>query len=240
MNHFASWAEWIPFVFSIVAPLLLLPGVVSRDPASGLARKLGGVAGVVSVIVGIAGLLWHLSGAFFVEHTLHNLVYTAPFAAPLSYAGLGFLLILNRTESPAKVAYGQWVTLFAAGGFAGNFALALADHAQNGFFHATEWIAVAAAAFGFTFLARAIWVPADRSFLRVCAWVTGAQILVGLAGAGLHVSAILEGPSESLLSNAIHTAPLFAPLLFADLAILGGLGLWCMLSTNPNSGDSPF
>ena len=73
---------------------------------------------------------------------------TAPFAAPLSYAGLGFLLLLNRTESPHSAGYGQWVTLLAAGGFAGNFALTLADHAQNGFFHASEWLAVLAAAFG--------------------------------------------------------------------------------------------
>lgn len=123
------------------------------------------------------------------------------------------------------------VTLLAAGGFAGNFALTLADHAQNGFFHASEWLAVLGAAFGLAFLLTAIWAHRDVSFLKACGWMMAIQVLIGLLGAGLHVNAILNGPSGSLLSNAIHTAPLFAPLLFADLAILGGLGLWCSWST---------
>ena len=58
-----------------------------------------------------------------------------------------------------------------------------------------------------------------------------SRIRIGLIGAGFHLRAISAGPSESLLSNAIHTAPLFAPMLFADLAILGGIGLWCSWST---------
>ncbi len=232
MNAFAHWAEWIPFGFSIVAPLLLLPGVFSMDPSSGSARPLGWLVGATSVAIGIAGLFFHLHGTFFLEQTLHNLVYTAPFAAPLSYAGLGFLLLLNRTESPQSAGYGQWVTLLAAGGFAGNFALTLADHAQNGFFHASEWLAVLAAAFGLAFLLTAVWAHRDLTLLKAAAWMMSAQILIGLIGSGLHISAILAGPSDSLLSNAIHTAPLFAPMLFADLAILGGLGLWCSWSTN--------
>jgi hypothetical protein len=239
MNRFAHWAEWIPLVFSIVAPCLLLPGLVSRDPSRGVARALGWVVGMASVLVGLAGMLWHMHGTFFVAQTFHNLVYTAPFAAPLSFTGLGFLLLLNRTESPASSGYGQWVTLLAAGGFAGNFALTLADHAQNGFFHASEWLAVLAAAFGLAFLGTAVVKHRDRSFLKACGWMMGAQALVGLIGAGLHGSAILSGPSDSLLANAIHTAPLFAPMLFADLAILGGLGLWCCWSTSGEREPAP-
>jgi hypothetical protein len=231
MNHFMHRAEWIPFVFSLVAPLLLIPGLVSGDPTGRRARRFGMFVGVTSVLVGIAGLLWHLHGTFFIAQTLHNLVYTAPFAAPLSYAGLGFLLILNRTEKPETPGYGQWVTLLAAGGFAGNFALTLADHAQNGFFYSSEWIGVVAAAVGLAFLLTATWSNHDRPFLKTCGWVMGSQILVGLIGAGYHIRAIKAGPSDSLLSNAIHTAPLFAPLLFADLAILAGLGLWCSWSS---------
>ncbi|MFT5286101.1 MAG: hypothetical protein ACI8TQ_002269 [Planctomycetota bacterium] len=230
MNHFAFKAEWIPFAFSVVAPFLLLPGLLSGNPSAGIAKMLGWFVGATSVIIGIAGLILHLHGTFFIEQTMHNLVYTAPFAAPLSYAGLGFLLILGRTESPASPGYGQWVTFLGAGGFAGNFALTLADHAQNGFFYASEWLAVLAASFGFAFLIVAAWAYRDRACLKACAWVLLAQVVVGMIGAGLHVSAILAGPSESLLSNAIHTAPLFAPLLFVDLALLGGLGLWCSWS----------
>ncbi len=233
MNQFMHWAEWIPFWLSIVAPVLLLPGLISGEPGVGMAKRVGWLTGAACVLVGVAGMLWHLEGTFFVEQTLHNLVYTAPFAAPLSYAGLGLLLILNRTEAPESSGYGQWVTILAAGGFAGNFALTLADHAQNGFFYASEWLAVVAAAFGLAFLGVATWSFQNRRFLKTCGWVMAGQVLVGLIGAGFHLRAISAGPSESLLSNAIHTAPLFAPMLFADLAILGGIGLWCSWSTAP-------
>jgi len=233
MNEFAHRAEWIPFFFSLVAPVLLLPGLISGSPNEGVAKRLGWITGLLSVVVGISGLVWHMHGTFFVQQTIHNLVYTAPFAAPLSYAGIGFLVLLNRTESPSSVGYGQWVKTLAAGGFAGNFALTLADHAQNGFFHASEWLAVLAAAFGFAFLIVAVLAPTNRGFLKACAWMMAAQVLTGLIGALLHIGAILDGPSDSLLSNAIHTAPLFAPLLFVDLALLGALGLWCSWSLNP-------
>ncbi|MFT7679883.1 MAG: hypothetical protein ACI8QC_003888 [Planctomycetota bacterium] len=231
MNDFAHWAEWIPFGFSILAPLMLLPGILSGRPQQGAARRLGLFAGGASAMVGIAGLLYHLHGTFFLEQTIHNLVYTAPFAAPLAYTGLGFLLLINRLEDPAGASYGQWVTLMAAGGFAGNFALTLADHAQNGFFHASEWIAVMSAAMGLGFLLTACWANHELRMLKAAAAIMGVQALVGLLGAGLHVRAILAGPSESFLDNAIHTAPLFAPMLFVDLAILGLLGLGCSAST---------
>lgn len=238
MNRFHFGAEWIPFFFSLIAPILLLPGLFSFEPQRGLGLWSGWLTGILSIGVGIAGLTWHLHGTFFLEQTFHNLVYTAPFAAPLSYAGLGFLLLLNRTEDPGSQGYGQWILLLAAGGFAGNFALTLADHAQNGFFHSSEWFAVLAAAFGFSFLLVATYASQDRRMLRACGWMMAGQVLVGLLGAGLHVSAILDGPSTSLLSNAIHTAPLFAPLLFADLAILGGIGLWCCASTSSEVGEA--
>lgn len=230
MNHFAHDAEWIPFGFSIVAPFLLLPGLISMNPCRGLAKWLGWLAGTASILIGLAGLIWHLHGTFFVEQTLHNLVYTAPFAAPLAYTGLGFLIILNRTESAETPEYGQWVMLLAAGGFTGNFALTLADHAQNGFFYASEWLAVVAAGIGLSFLFVAIGAHKNRSYLRSCGLIMAAEVLVGLVGTGLHLRAIFAGPSEVFLDNAIHTAPLFAPMLFVDLALLAGIGVWCCWS----------
>ena len=73
-----------------------------------------------SIVVGIAGALLHLDSAFFEEQTLKNLVYTAPFAAPLAYTGLGFLLLLDRmvdsrtpdwgAGSSSSPSAGSWAT----------------------------------------------------------------------------------------------------------------------------------
>src|SRR4029453_11454662 len=74
-----------------------------------LARGLGLAGGGGGIAVGVAGVLPHLESAFFEEQTLKNLVYTAPFAAPLAYTGIGFLLLLNRMVDARTVDWARWV-----------------------------------------------------------------------------------------------------------------------------------
>jgi hypothetical protein len=233
VNAFAHASEYIPLIWSCVAPLLLLPGLISRAPAQGLARRLGWLVGLISIVVGVLGFLLHLESSFFAHQTLSSLVYTAPFVAPLSYAGIGMIVLLNRTESASQRAWSQWILLLAACGFVGNFLLTVFDHAQNGFFHGSEWLAVLAAAFGLSFILVAVVRPFDRPFVLACAWMMGAQILVGSLGAGLHLVAIMNGPAASLWENVIFTAPIFAPLLFVNLAVLAALGLWGLWLQSP-------
>ncbi len=147
VNAFEHRAEWIPIFFSVAATFLLLLAIalggsepaLTRGEGTGaigwrqrLARGIGLTVGWSSIAVGIAGLIWHLRSDFFQEQTIKNLVYTAPFAAPLAYTGLGLLLILDRMVDARSLEWSRWVILLAAGGFAGNFVLSLADHAQNG------------------------------------------------------------------------------------------------------------
>jgi hypothetical protein len=195
-----------------------------------MSRKFGFVVGVSSILVGLAGLLFHLDGSFFHTQTLKSLVYTAPFAAPLSYTGVGFLLLLNRMEEDGSPAWGPWITFLAMCGFVGNLALSLCDHAQNGFFAKTEWISVISSAFAVSFLIVAIVRQHDHRLHRACVYVMGLQIVVGVLGFVLHATADLHGPSDSIRDNFIYGAPVFAPLLFANLAILGLIGLWETLS----------
>jgi hypothetical protein len=51
------------------------------------------------------------------------------------YVGRGWLLILNRLKARGSLEWSLGVVFPAVGGFVGNFALLLLDHAQNGFFH---------------------------------------------------------------------------------------------------------
>src|SRR5262245_42716078 len=153
-NSFRHRAEYVPLLFSLAAPVLLLAGAVSLGlwSSASIWRLLGLLVGWAAVAVGVAGLLWHLEGRFFRELTLESLVYTAPFAAPLAYTGIGLLLIMNRMVDPESPEWPQWVLLLALGGFVGNFIFSLADHAQNAFFRRTEWIPVAASALAVGFL----------------------------------------------------------------------------------------
>lgn len=227
VNDFAHWGEWIPVFFAAAAPFLLgaglLVGLRSRKKAT---YWTGAVVGWGCILVGVLGLIWHLESRFFQQMTLRGLVYSAPFVAPLAFTGLGFLLLMNRQVPHDKLEWGKWVLFLAWGGFVGNFILSLMDHAQNGFFFWTEWIPVVTSALAVGYLFTTLVRPMDRQFALFGYGVLALQVVTGMLGFVLHAVADWRGPAEALWDNLIFGAPVFAPLLFADLALLAALGLW--------------
>lgn len=236
VNNFADPMEWAPLIFSAagtVAMLLAiaLGGLMPTVPGQGgkpqaVARQIGLAVGVGAILVGVTGLIFHLKGAFFIERTLQSLVYAAPFSAPLAYAGVGLLLILNRMVDDRSREWGRWVIVMSLGGFVGNFVLSLTDHAINGFFRPLEWSGVIAGAAGVGALSGVLAVPRNRSMIRLAAWVMAAEMLVGLVGFGLHLTANLAMGQASLADRFIYGAPVFAPLLFNNIALIALVGLW--------------
>jgi len=206
---------------------LLAPALGFRIPGRGLgfAYHAGLGVGYASVLIGLAGVLCHLDSQFFSQWTMRSLVYTAPFSASIAYAGLGFLLLMNRMVPSSDAAWGQWVVFFALGGFVGNFGLSLADHAIDGFFHATEWLPVFASALAVGFVGVAL-VEHRVAFLRVTLVVVIFQAVVRAAGFYLHAVADINGLSSSVFANLVHGAPAFALLLCANIALLAVIGLW--------------
>ena len=246
VNRFRHEGEWIPVGFSVAAVLVLTPALVLRLRERGqpFVRQSGLVVGYASIAVGLAGVAYHLDSQFFSQWTVQSLVYTAPFAAPVAYAGLGFLLLVNRTVPCRDTEWGQWVVLFALGGFVGNFVLSLCDHAMNGFFYATEWLPVFASALAVGFLGVAL-VERHGGFLWIVVAVLALEALTGVVGLYFHLVADINGLSSSLFENFVHGAPVFAPLLFVDLVLLAMIGLWDMLSgqahqTGPRSSRMRF
>jgi len=227
-NAFRHSMEWAPIYFSVVAAMLLcvtFPRNVEELRAG--RRRIGGfVVGWVAVVVGVVGLLYHLESQFFELRTIQSLVYTAPFVAPLSYAGLGLLLIMNRMVDSETAEWGRWVVFLAAWGVLGNFILTLCDHAQNGFFHATEWIPVWVSAFGAAFLFCAVAFRVEKKFMYMCSSLMIVQGIVGVLGFWLHGVANVEAEAGTLLEKFLYGAPIFAPLLLPNLSLLAGIGLW--------------
>lgn len=224
VNAFRAPAEWIPVGFAALGAIALVPGIRAAWRGTPLGVT-GLVVGWAGIAVGVAGLVFHLESQFFGSTTLHSLVYSAPFIAPLAFTGLGLLLLANRLVPRGTDEWAQWVLLLALGGFAGNFGLSLTDHAQNGFFNRLEWIPVFSAALAVGFLATALMRRPAREFLVACWGVLALQAATGLAGFGLHVWGDLHGPARSLAADLLYGAPAFAPMLFADLAVLAAIGL---------------
>lgn len=226
-NFFRHWTEYIPLVFSAVAPILLLPGVVllARGRLSAW-RVLGYLVGWGSVVIGITGLVLHLESQFFQRWTIASLVYAAPFAAPLAYTGIGLLLIMNRMVDAGEMDWALWVIFLALGGFAGNFIFSVTDHAQNGFYHHSEWIPVCSSALAVGFMIVPLIMRVNRTYLRVCVWLMGLQAAVGVLGFGLHLHADVYGVGPTFFDRMIYGAPVFAPMLFPDMVLLAFIGLY--------------
>lgn len=223
INAFAHSAEWIPFVVSIgAAPLLLFARFFGGIRAN---RFMGVGVGWVSVAVGIGGMLYHLDSQFFADFTIRSLVYTAPFIAPLSFTGIGLLLIMHHTVNRESQEWGRWVLVMACAGFLGNFVLSICDHAQNGFFDWREWIPVYTSAMAAGFLMTAIARLRHAPFLAICVFILALNGLTGVAGFFLHLSANLAAPAVSVRESLLHGAPILAPLLFPNLALLGIIGI---------------
>lgn len=229
VNAFHSRAEYTPLIFSLLAPALLLPALWALATGRlAVWRWLGFLVGGAAVLIGIVGLVLHLQSQFFQQWTLASLVYAAPFAAPLAYTGLGSLLIMNRMVADQETEWAQWVIFLAFGGFVGNFIFSVTDHAQNGFFHRTEWIPVISSAVAVGFLVVPLLLKVGRPYLRLCGWVMLLQVIVGALGFTLHALADWHKAGENLFLRIVHGAPIFAPTLFCDLALLAGIGLWVL------------
>jgi hypothetical protein len=228
VNQFRNPAEYIPLYFSAAAPILLLAVDLARWRSGFRAawRDVGFLVGWLSVLTGLAGVLYHLRSSFFAEHTLRSLTYAAPFAAPLAYTGLGFLLLMNRMVATRTAEWARWVLLLATGGFFGNFVLCLTDHATNGFFLKTEWIPVISSAIATGFLIVPVAMQITRRYLDVCLAALALQAVVGILGFALHLRMNLYTPGSSLFEKSVYGAPPMAPLLFPNLVALALLGLW--------------
>jgi hypothetical protein len=145
------------------------------------------------------------------------------------------LLVMNRMVDRQSEEWPRWVLLMGLGGVVGNFIFSLTDHAQNGFYHKTEWIPVGSSALAVGFLATIYLTPVTRRFLALCAIVLVIQAAVGLLGFVLHNRANLHGPSPNTFDNFVYGAPALAPMLFPNLALLCGIGLWVLRDHVPGS-----
>jgi hypothetical protein len=238
VNGFWRQVEYLPLIFSATAPVILLVGMALRKRWIAVWKDLGYFVGWAAILLGLTGVVLHLDSSFFYEQTLRSLTYSAPFAAPLAYTGLGLLLILNRMVDAESGEWAQWVLLLTLGGFFGNFVFSLSDHAGNGFFDRREWAAVGASAIAVGFLVTPLLVKVSRQFIAVCAGVLVFEALTGVWGFLLHAEKNVNGPSAHLFANLVWGAPPMAPLLFPNLAALGGIALWRLWELSSPGGQT--
>lgn len=226
-NRFKDAAEWIPVFYSAIAGCGLIIYVFLHKP-SFYQRLLMHIILWAGVAVGFLGFVFHYQGATLRELSLKSLVYAAPLAAPLAYAGISLAALF--TDGFGK-KFGECrkriILLLTAGGFAGNLLLSILDHARNGFFVPSEWIPVFVSAFATIVL---FWAGVKSRLTKedvITAHIAIiAAMVTGISGFIFHLAANLHGVMPTFIDRFTYGAPIFAPLLFCDIALLGLLAMF--------------
>jgi len=236
--------EWIPILFGPLAGVfLLIAGLIALRRRE-LANLVASAVFVASMAVGILGSYYHLHRAILSgapagqQVTALVLLYGPPLLGPLTFILVGFLGISAAWEEdpvdsgtlrllgkgriqmplPKTRAYFLMVALFILA----TLISSVLDHARTNFVNPWLWLPTAVGAFAvFVTLAMGAYSHLERSDLYTFVATMGLLVAVGLVGSVLHIERNLTGQGALLVERFIRGAPLMAPLLYANMGLLG-------------------
>lgn len=240
--------EWIPIVFSPIAGgVLLLAGWIAMKNRQAANLTATGVF-FACILVGLLGSYFHLRRAFLpvagggIIIPRDVLLWAPPLLGPLTFAVVAILgisaaweeiipgsgklrLIGSRTiQMPLSKtrAYYLLTTLFILV----TVISSVLDHARTNFENPWLWLPTFSGLFATIVSALMGFFPRPSPEDR---WTYAASLvlltLVGLLGAYLHVENNLTGQGVIIAERFLRGAPFLAPLLFANMGLLGFLVL---------------
>ena len=236
--------EWIPIIFGPIAGVLLLVAGVIALKNRPLATVIATVVLLASIVVGLLGDYFHIMRAILPnaptgqQVTVDLLVWAPPLLGPLMFALVGLLGISAAwVESPPdsgtlvllggrhlRLPYSKTRAYFFMIGM-GTLATVISsvlDHARTHFANPWLWIPTAAGVFGTVIaVAVAVFEKPRRADLIIYIVAMVLLMIVGVLGAVLHISTNLIAEGTIVGERFIHGAPFLAPLLFANMGMLG-------------------
>lgn len=239
--------EAIPVIFGPIAGLILFLALFIRIQHKMVTIASLLIIGVAasSVGVGIIGSAFHWERGLAPTHLPGSrlrwnwLIYGPPALAPLAFAGVGLMGIIAALEDTkpesGKLTIPGLVTLntplkqtqqllwLVGLGLLAATVSAFMDHGRTDFENIFVWVPVVFGVFGtVATLLMAIYEKRTSADYFILFWVMMLMVLVGVLGLGLHVNVNLaEGTGAVLKDRFIRGAPPLAPLLFANMGLLG-------------------
>jgi hypothetical protein len=236
--------EWIPIIFGPIAGVLLLvAGLIAlrNRPA---ATVLATIVLLASIVVGLLGDYFHIMRAILPnapageQVTVDLLVWAPPLLGPLMFALVGLLgisaawiedppdsgiLILlggHRLQLPYSKTRAYFFMIGM--GCLATVISSVLDHARTHFANPWLWLPTVAGVFA-TVVAVALGVleKPRRSDLIFYSAAMVLLLFVGAIGALLHINTNLIAEGTIVGERFIHGAPFLAPLLFANMGLLG-------------------
>jgi hypothetical protein len=236
--------EWIPIIFGPIAGVLLLVAGVIALKNRPLATVIATAVLLASIAVGLLGDYFHIMRAILPnapagqQVTVDLLVWAPPLLGPLMFALVGLLGISAAwVESPPdsgtlmllggrhlRLPYSKTRAYFFMIGM-GTLATVISsvlDHARTHFANPWLWIPTAAGVFGTVIAVTvAVFEKPRRADLIIYIVAMVLLMIVGVLGAVLHISTNLIAEGTIVGERFIHGAPFLAPLLFANMGMLG-------------------
>lgn len=221
-NNFFRW-ELIPLIFSPLAVLAILAQLVFQHNA--VVKRAFQTVMWLGVIVGIVGTFFHLAGnATSSRESLYSLLIAgSPIAAPIAFAGISSYALAS--EHYRGTARRSKLLVLVGLGFLGAVIAAFLDHARLGFepgYTLIPLVTGTLAALSCFYLA---YGQANPRETHICLSILALNLLAGLLGSGFHLLGDLAGTQTIIWARLLYRNPLLAPLLFCNLAFLGGLSL---------------
>jgi hypothetical protein len=240
--------EWIPIIFCLIAgAVLLLAGwiaIKNRQAANLIATGVF----FACIIVGVLGSYFHLRRAFLptanggIIVPNEVLLWAPPLLGPLTFLvvavlglsaaweevkpGSGELRLLGSRTIKMPLSKTRAYYLLTAIFILVTVVSSVMDHARTNFVNPWLWLPTFSGVFGTIVTMVMGFVPrptkADR-WTYVAALVL--LVLVGLTGAVLHVLNDLPAQYVFIMERFLRGAPILAPMLFANMGLLGFLVL---------------
>lgn len=240
--------EWIPIVFGPLAGLLLLIAGAIALRNRPLATLLATAVFVVSIGIGLLGAYFHITRAILPTAlpgdrvSLDLLVWAPPILGPLTFClvgllGLsaawiedppdsGVLHLLGSRRLRMPMSKTRAYLMLVGLGILATLISSVLDHARTGFENPWLWIPTALGTFGTVVavgLASAQQIR--RGDLIVFMLAMLMLMLVGAVGLALHVSVNLTSHGSIVGERFLRGAPFLAPLLYANMGMLGLISL---------------
>ena len=238
INQFIPVYEWIPILFFPFGTLSCLIIAFQKKPKTWL-TIIHILLMLTGIIVGITGTAFHANAVLNPQGylTWAWVVFGSPILAPLAFAGislLGLYAITDEVKDKPGILIVPGVGTFKSPisrdrhflwlvglGFAASAITSIIDHAQYGY----SFYKMIPIIYGLFSSSVVIYLSITKEWSRgdeiVYFWTMIAAVAVGIMGFGFHLSADLAGTGSFSLERIIAFAPIFAPLLYSDLGILG-------------------
>lgn len=238
INHFIPVYEWIPIFYFPIGAISCF--IIAFQPTP---QKWAAVVHIIlmsaGILVGVLGTAFHLNAILnpLGSLTWSWIVFGSPVLAPLAFAGISLLGLYAVTEEvegqegvlkipglgtfQAPISRSKHFLWLVGLGFGASALTSIIDHAQYGY---TPYKLIAIV-FGIFATSVVITITVSKTWTRrdelVYFWTMIAAIVVGVMGFGFHLSADLAGTGGLSLERMLVFAPVFAPLLYGDLGMLG-------------------